>query len=82
MFHPRYVNRAKASLARTVLPAELREHDQIRNGTEFDVERVQAGEYLLKRVSGAGSGGVLDWLRACPERDWFQSVPSESTDEL
>jgi predicted DNA-binding antitoxin AbrB/MazE fold protein len=26
--------------------------------------------------------GVVDWLLACPEKDWFQSLPSESTDTL
>lgn len=71
-----------SSKGQIVIPAELREHDQIRTGTEFDVERVHAGEYLLKRVAGSGRGGVVQWLRACPEQDWFQSVPSESTDDL
>ena len=64
-----------------VLPAELREQDQIVPGEQFEIERLKAGHYLLKKVPPK-SGGVLEWLLACPEKDWFQPIPSESTDTL
>ena len=71
-----------SSKGQLVLPAELREQDQIVAGQQFEIERVQAGEYLLKKVQPAGSPGLLKWLRSCPEKDWFERIPSESTDEI
>lgn len=71
-----------SSKGQVVLPAELRKRDQIRPGQQFEVERVQSGQYLLKKVSGSGPAGMLDWLRTCPEKGWFQAIPSETTDEL
>jgi AbrB family looped-hinge helix DNA binding protein len=65
-----------------VLPAELRRQDRIRPGERFDVERLGCGEYLLKKLSGPGQGGVVDWLLACPEEDWYSPLPSESTEEI
>jgi AbrB family looped-hinge helix DNA binding protein len=71
-----------SSKGQIVLPAELRARDAIHPGEQFEVERVEAGRYLLKKLPSAGSLGVLAWLQACPEKDWFQPVPSESTDNL
>jgi len=65
-----------------VLPAELRAQDRICAGEQFDVERVGSGQYLLKKLTKPGRAGVLDWLLACPERDWFCPLPSELTDEI
>jgi hypothetical protein len=28
------------------------------------------------------SEGIIDWLLACPEKGFFEPVPSESTDAL
>lgn len=65
------------------MPAELRELDRIRAGQQFEVERVDEGEYRLRRVTLPESGeGVLDWLLSCPEKDWFEPIRSESTDTL
>jgi AbrB family looped-hinge helix DNA binding protein len=71
-----------SSKGQIVLPAELREQDSIRAGEQFEVERMQAGHYLLKKLPLRGSSGVLDWLLACPEKNWFQPIESESTDDL
>jgi AbrB family looped-hinge helix DNA binding protein len=71
-----------SSKGQIVLPAELREQDAIRPGEQFEVQRVQAGHYLLRKLPPKGSSGVLEWLLACPERDWFQPIPSESTADL
>ncbi len=71
-----------SSKGQVVLPAELRERDRIAAGQQFDIERLEAGQYLLKRRPVADNHGVVDWLLACPEKDWFQPVASESTDTL
>jgi AbrB family looped-hinge helix DNA binding protein len=71
-----------SSKGQIVLPVELREQDAIRAGEQFEVERIQAGQYLLKKVRSARSTGVLEWLQSCPEKGWFRAIPSESTDDL
>jgi AbrB family looped-hinge helix DNA binding protein len=71
-----------SSKGQVVLPAELRQQDRIQPGQQFEVERLQAGEYLLKKLSGPGQPGLLDWLRQCPAQDWFRPLPAESTDTL
>lgn len=65
-----------------MLPAELRQRDQIEAGQEFDVERVDRGEYRLIRRPTHSNEGVVDWLLACPEKDFFVPIESESTDTL
>jgi AbrB family looped-hinge helix DNA binding protein len=71
-----------SSKGQIVLPAELRRQDRIRPGQQFDVERVDRGQYLLKKLPTAGQPCIVDWLLACPEKGWFSPVPSESTDEI
>jgi AbrB family looped-hinge helix DNA binding protein len=71
-----------SSKGQLVLPVEFREQDSIQPGQQFDVTRVEAGKYLLQRISSAGSAGITQWLLACPEKDWFQPVESESTADL
>lgn len=65
-----------------VLPAELRQRDGIAPGQEFEVERLDAGEYRLRRVTPPANEGVVDWLLACPAKGYFVAVDSESTDTL
>ena len=76
------MNTVLSSKGQLVLPAELRQRDRIRTGQRFDIERLDAGQYLLKRRPVADNDGLVDWLLACPEKDWFQPVASESTDSL
>ncbi|MGH9254510.1 MAG: AbrB/MazE/SpoVT family DNA-binding domain-containing protein [Vicinamibacterales bacterium] len=71
-----------SSKGQIVLPAELRQQDQIEAGQEFDVERLDRGEYRLVRRSRRPNEGVVDWLLACPEKDFFIPIESESTDTL
>lgn len=71
-----------SSKGQIVLPASLREQDSIQPGQQFRVERLEAGQYLLKREATRDNTGVVDWLLSCPAHDWFQPLPSESTDEL
>ena len=69
-----------SSKGQIVLPAEIRRHDRIEPGQEFDVERLDCGEYRLKRRSPPPNEGVVDWLLACPEKGFFVPIESESTD--
>jgi AbrB family looped-hinge helix DNA binding protein len=65
-----------------VLPAELRQRDNVMPGQEFEVERIDRGEYRLLRRQPPPNEGLLDWLLACPEKGYFVPVESESTDTL
>lgn len=65
-----------------VLPAELRREDGIRPGEEMEIERLEAGEYRLTRVTPPRNTGVVDWLLSCPEKGYFVPIESESTDTL
>lgn len=71
-----------SSKGQVVLPARLREQDRVAAGQKFNIERVDAGQYLLKRQAVPDNHGLVDWLLACPAKDWFQPLPSESTDSL
>jgi hypothetical protein len=51
-------------------------------GQEFDVERVDRGEYRLIRREPPPNDGVVDWLLDCPAKGFFVPLPSESTDSL
>ena len=64
------------------LPAEFREQDGIKPGQQFDIERIDRGEYCLRRRQPALNEGLTDWLLACPEKDYFVPIESESTDTL
>ena len=70
-----------SSKGQIVLPAELRQMDRIQSGQEFDVERLDSGDYRLRRVAPRNEGAV-DWLLACPYKDYFVPIESESTDTL
>lgn len=71
-----------SSKGQIVLPAELRQQDRIEPGQEFEVERLDRGEYRLVRRAAPANEGVIDWLLACPEKDFFVPIESESTDTL
>ena len=65
-----------------VLPAEIRQRDEIEPGQVFEVERLDRGAYRLQRCEARANAGVVDWLLACPEKEFFVPIASESTDEL
>lgn len=64
-----------------VLPAEIREQDDIEPGEEFEIERLGRGKYRLTRKMRTNEG-LVDWLLACPEKGFFVPIESESTDTL
>ena len=65
-----------------ILPAEIRQRDNIEPGQEFEVERIDRGEYRLLRREPPRNEGLVDWLLACPEKGFFVPIESESTDTL
>ena len=71
-----------SSKGQIVLPAEIRRQDDIESGQEFDVERIDRGEYHLVRREPPANQGLVEWLLACPEKDFFETIDSESTDTL
>ncbi len=71
-----------SSKGQIVLPAELRQMDRIEPGQEFDVERLDRGDYRLVRRTARPNDGAIDWLLDCPQKGFFVPVDSESTDTL
>jgi len=65
-----------------ILPAEIRQRDNVAPGQVFEVERIDRGEYRLRRRQPPPNEGLLDWLLACPEKGYFVPIESESTDTL
>ena len=52
-----------SSKGQIVLPAALRRQDGIKAGQQFDIQRVDQGEYLLKRATRAGA--MRAWWNFC-----------------
>jgi AbrB family looped-hinge helix DNA binding protein len=76
------MNTRVSSKGQIVLPAAVRQQDDIKPGQEFEVERIDRGEYRLRRCATAPNQGLADWLLSCPEKGFFVGVASESTDDL
>ena len=72
-----------SSKGQLVLPAELRRQDGIEAGQEFEVERIELGEYRLKRKARRPNEGLVRLLLACPVKGWFRAPNrTESTDDI
>jgi AbrB family looped-hinge helix DNA binding protein len=71
-----------SSKGQIVLPAEFRQMDHIERGQEFEVERLDRGDYRLIRRTVPQNEGAIDWLLACPQKNFFVPIDSESTDAL
>jgi len=71
-----------SSKGQIVLPAEFRQMDGIEPGQEFEVKRLDPGDYRLIRRSVPRNEGAIDWLLDCPHKDFFVPIESESTDTL
>jgi AbrB family looped-hinge helix DNA binding protein len=65
-----------------VLPAEFRHQDGVEPGQEFEVERIDRGEYRLVQLGPRPNQGLVEWLLACPEKGFFVPIESESTDTI
>jgi len=65
-----------------ILPAEIRQRDGIEPGQEFDVERIDCGEYRLKRKERRNEG-LVKLLLACPVKGWFKPIDrTETIDDI
>ncbi|MEM7480731.1 MAG: AbrB/MazE/SpoVT family DNA-binding domain-containing protein [Acidobacteriota bacterium] len=71
-----------SSKGQLVVPAEVRRQDHIEPGQTFEFERLDDGEYRLKRLDPPKNRGLVDWLLSCPEKGFFVPIESESTDTL
>ncbi len=65
-----------------MLPAEIRRRDKVEPGQEFEVERLDRGDYRLVRRGARPNQGLVDWLLECPDKGYFVPIESESTDSL
>jgi AbrB family looped-hinge helix DNA binding protein len=72
-----------SSKGQIVLPAELRQQDHIEPGQQFEVERIDSGEYRLKRLAGRRNDGLVKLLLACPVKGWFAPMDrTPTTDDI
>jgi AbrB family looped-hinge helix DNA binding protein len=66
-----------------VLPAEIRQRDDIRPGEVFDIESIDRGQYKLTRVEERRNRGLVRLLLDCPVKGWFKPVErTETTDRI
>lgn len=68
---------AISSKGQIVLPVEFCQMDGVKPGETFEVERLDRGDYRLIRRTPPRNSGAIEWLLACPHKDFFES---ESTD--
>ena len=72
-----------SSKGQIVVPAAIRQQDDIRPGQEFEIERLERGEYLLRRTKGRRNAGLVQLLLACPAKGWFRPARrKETTDDI
>jgi AbrB family looped-hinge helix DNA binding protein len=66
-----------------VLPAGIRQQDDVEPGQEFEVERIDRGVYRLTRLTRLRNEGLVDLLLACPVKGWFRPMDrAETTDDV
>ena len=72
-----------SSKRQIVLPAEIRQQDDVRPGQKFEIERIDRGEYRLRRKARRRNEGLVALLLACPVKGWFEPMDrSETTDDV
>jgi AbrB family looped-hinge helix DNA binding protein len=72
-----------SSKGQIVLPAEIRQHDNVRPGQKFEIERIDRGEYRLRRTTRRRNEGLVDLLLDCPVKGWFEPMDrTETTDDI
>ena len=71
-----------SSKGQIILPAKFQQMDGIEPGQEFDVERIDRGDYRLVRRIAPRNEGAIAWLLACPYKDFFVPIDFGSTDAV
>lgn len=74
-----HVKTTVSSKGQIVLPAEIREQDDVKPGQKFEIERIDRGEYRLRRTPGRRNQGLVELLLACPVKGWFVPLDREET---
>ena len=59
--HLTLIKTTVSSKGQIVLPAEFRQMDFVEPGQEFDVERLDRGDYRLRRREAPPNEGAIDW---------------------
>jgi AbrB family looped-hinge helix DNA binding protein len=71
-----------SSKGQIVLPADVRRQDGLESGQEFEIVRLDRGEYRLTRTRRRNEG-LVTLLLACPVKGWFEPADrSETTDDI
>ena len=65
-----------SSKGQVVLPAEIRKLDDLKAGQAFEVERLDRGDYRLRRIEEEPNQGLVDWLLSCPVKGFLQGSRS------
>ena len=76
-----YMKTTVSTKGQIILPAEIRQRDGIEPGQEFEIERVDRGEYRLKRIALRRNEGLVKLLLACPLKGWFEPMDRRQTTE-
>ena len=72
-----------SSKGQIVLPVEIRRRDGIKPGQQFEIKRIDRGEYRLKRKAPPHNQGLVQLLLACPVKGWFHALDrSETTQDI
>jgi len=69
-----------SSKGQFILPAKLRQKDGIKPGHQFDVQRINRGEYRLVRRESPANDGLVDWLLACPAKGYFVPIQPDRSE--
>ena len=65
-----------SSKGQIVLPAEIRERDDIQAGQQFEVKRINRGDYRLVRTESAPNVSVLSRYRRWRKVSGYMRYPS------
>ena len=72
-----------SSKGQIVLPVEIRRQDDIRPGEEFEIERLECGDYRLTRRARRKNAGLVDLLLSCPAEGGLRPIDRrETTDDI
>jgi AbrB family looped-hinge helix DNA binding protein len=68
-----------SSKGQVVLPAEIRKQDDLKAGQSFEVERLDRGDYRLRRIEAGPNEGLIEWLLSCPVKGFLTDTSRAET---